>query len=701
MREHQTPRLTHCAHAIFTLVCACGPDAHHDEAHVAWVRLVAEMDSAGALDSMRATPESVVPRMVRSGNRLVVGIDLQRRPGAVRIESPEFCPVVLAFTELAADMTIDRHLTPRLVLRGPDHPRDIGYGQRFAVDAVSNCDAVASSVSWRQLSGPSVADVSTSGSGMHFEARMPGAREAGLDAPSWGVVPVSPRTSGDVVLEAEWRPARGHGAGPPRRQIHLAAASRARGLSNVALDAGILLAGTSWTVAYAPPGAAATMQPVADMSRLVPDVAGDWVVRDAAGRSIAIRAGRYDQTPLDCGSAQCHVAIAEAAASSPMTSALRGLFLPGSGPDATPRDAIACAIACHATGEPDVKDGGFDDVARELNVFAPDLEWAALPRALRRLGGVTCLACHGPGAIPEPATRWAILRADVCATCHDSPPVYGHVSAWRSSRMARADADPRTRATECARCHSTSGFLAGPGADRSAPPEIGPLGIGCAACHAPHDPQGPGEPRADSHGLVRTVPLPSVFEGLAIPAPSRICLPCHAPLSPVPSSASERIPLPSASAAAIWAGRGGLDPETGSSFAGGSIHGGVERGCLGCHAGGALGLERGSDHTFASDPVTCTPCHSAGVADGNAELRREASELLSSLESPSKKPSPPTGDPSHATARTLPNDRRGRAMYDVSLVLEDPAAASHNAPFARALLEAARGVVQAQSDGDR
>jgi hypothetical protein len=536
---------------------------------------------------------------------------------------------------------------------------------------------------------------------MHFEARMPGAHDAGLDAPSWGVVPVSPRTSGDVVLEVEWKPAGGREERPVRRRLHLSAASRARGLSNVAIDAGILLAGAPWVVAHAPPGANAETQPCGDLSRLIPDVPGDWVLRDAAGRSIAIRAGRYDETPLDCGRAQCHAAIAEAAESSPMTSALRRLLPPASDHDSTAREGVACAIACHATGEPDVRDGGFGDVARALGVFAADFEWAALPRALRRLAGVTCLACHGPGAIPAPATRWAILRSDVCATCHDAPPIYGHVAAWRSSRMARADADPRTHAAGCARCHSTPGFVAGAGTDRSAPPEIGPLGIACAACHAPHDPAGPDKPRPASHGLLRNVPLPSILEGLAIPAPSRICLPCHTPRSPLASSALEPIPLPSASAAAVWAGRGGFDPETGAPFEGDSIHGAVDRGCLGCHTGGPRSLERGSGHAFASDPATCTSCHPGRVPGGDADVRREALDLLSLLTSTGKQRSPTTRDPPHVTAQNLVNNRWGRAIYDVSLVLEDPAAASHNAPFARALLAAARRVAESGSGGTR
>jgi hypothetical protein len=444
------------------------------------------------------------------------------------------------------------------------------------------------------------------------------------------------------------------------------------------------------------------------MSRLLPDVSGDWVLRDENGKSLAIRAGRYDETPLDCGRSRCHVAITDSSEASPMTLALqhRMTLAEGIVPDRDPTgaDGVTCALPCHATGESGAHDGGFVDVAREIGVFATDDTWAALPRALRRLGGVTCLACHGPGALPEPGTRWAILRADVCASCHDSPPVYGHVAAWRSSRMARSDGDPRTRAPACARCHTTAGFLARSaetGIDRLPPTDIDAVGITCAACHAPHEKHKGAGARSSGGRLLRTVTLPTSLEGVPIEAQAAVCMPCHAPASePGAPPPDGLLRTPSASAAAIWAGRTGLDPETGTPLASTSVHGGVEHACLGCHAGGPRTLERGSGHAFAVDLTLCGTCHPGGVPASDARLQKEARELRSLLTS-SLTTSSPTSDPPHVTTKQLPADRWGRAVYDVSLVLEDPAAASHNAPFARALLDAARKVAESRPGGAR
>jgi hypothetical protein len=541
---------------------------------------------------------------------------------------------------------------------------------------------------------------------MQFEARMPDTREVDLEAPPWGIVPISPRTSGEVVLEAEWRPARKGEGAPVRRRVVLSAASRSHGLTNVAVDEGVLLAAPSWSVAGAPPGAIAVAKPIGGMSRLVPDVSGDWVLRDENGRSLAIRAGRYDETPLDCGRSRCHVAITDSAESSPMTLALlrrmtsEDIVHDGHFAGA---DAVTCALPCHATGEPGARDGGFVDVARELGIFPSDDAWATLPRALRRLGGVTCLACHGPGAIPEPGARWATLRADVCATCHDAPPVYGHVAAWRTSRMARSDSDPHTRPAECARCHSTAGFVASLSeneTDRLPPADVGPVGVACAACHAPHEEHKGAGARSSALGLLRAVPLPTSLEGVPIEAPSAICMPCHAPaFAARPLDGPLR--LPSASAAAIWAGRAGVDPETGAPLAGTPVHGGVERSCLGCHAGGPRTFERGSGHAFAVDRAVCRACHPGGVPDSDSRLQEEARDLLSRLRGPTKASSPTTNGPPHVMPSSLPADRRGRAIYDLTLVLEDPAAASHNAPFARALLDAARKVAESRPGGIR
>ena len=114
-----------------------------------------------------------------------------------------------------------------------------------------------------------------------------------------------------------------------------------------------------------------------------------------------------------------------------------------------PLTSPECAVACHTTGEPGTNDGGFSHVFESS--VSPRFRTisAELPRALRRLGGVGCLACHGPARVPPDSARWAVLRSDVCATCHDAPPRYGHVAAFATTTWlapiairARASAPP-------------------------------------------------------------------------------------------------------------------------------------------------------------------------------------------------------------------------------------------------------------------
>jgi hypothetical protein len=358
-----------------------------------------------------------------------------------------------------------------------------------------------------------------------------------------------------------------------------------------------------------------------------------------------------------------------------------------------PPEYPACALGCHTAGEPGAKDGGFSHVASEIGLRAADLEafagaWDDLPRALRRLGGVGCLACHGPGAIPEPSARVAILRTDVCAYCHDAPPRYGHVEAWRSSAMARSDRDPHAGIEQaCARCHTTSGFLAQQGARADALAVAGskrrvaePIGITCAACHAVHDPAPAGTPPA----LLRPVRMPTLLADQPVDPRSRVCTPCHTP--GVDETA------PSASAAALIAGRGGINPSTGVPLEGPAPHGRVDGGCVACHRAGPSGLERGAGHAFAADRDACRRCHPNLDDEAPRELRGRAQMLWAKLEprvtTPLRFRRSPDRPPHASPPKLDPKTPLGRAARNVLLVLEDPAAAEHNLPYARKLLDA-------------
>src|SRR5580693_7129369 len=175
------------------------------------------------------------------------------------------------------------------------------------------------------------------------------------------------------------------------------------------------------------------------------------------------------------------------------------------------------------------------------------------------------------------------------------------------------------------------------------------------------------------------------------PRTNRIGMRCHAPTASFASASADGTLSPSASAAALWAGRGGGNPQTGAPLAIPSAHGAIDDGCIGCHSAGPSILERGASHGFTVDVGKCAGCHRDAVPDSAAidrDLHEQAAALLATLAH--LKSSVLHGRPQHAERVMLPNDRVGRAIYDALLVFEDPAAAAHNAPYARALLEAAR-----------
>jgi predicted CXXCH cytochrome family protein len=542
------------------------------------------------------------------------------------------------------ERVVEAHAGAMIAL-GPDL-RQVGFDAPFAVDVRALDDAAAGgTIEWRQRAGPPI-EWHAEDDGWRLVGRTPRLAAARPGALPAGIVPFSPATIGEAELEATWR---SPGKAPARRTIRVAATARATGLPTVGIGHAVVLAGAGWRLAAAPPDARATLAPRGEVTVLVPDATGRWLLVDAAGRELAVRAGRADEVVLDCGRAGCHAEITARAATSPMTSVLaRGLDGALGAYDAS------CAIACHAVGEPGLDDGGFADVATDDGVALPvhgtPGTWDRLPRTLRRLGGVGCAGCHGPAAIAEPPARWGILRADVCAVCHDAPPRYTRVAEWRAGRMARSDASAGTRDAPCARCHTTAGFLASIGArpprDGGIPPaDAGPVGVACAACHAPH-----GE-RAD-RALVRRLASPP-GAGLAAGSPSAVCVPCHdAPASTV----------------AILLG-------------GDAPHRAVPDLCVGCH---------GTDHSFRAVPARCTGCHgTAPVADAAAAVRGRARALADRLGIPVG------GAPPHAAPLPADDTPLGRARRDVRLVLDDPAAGAHNARYATTLLDAAEAALAA------
>ena len=619
----------------------------------------------------RIAEVSVLPKIAEISRKSGAGLlqlELKREAGPVRLELPGACPLLIDTRVLPERVTAPQALQPLFDV-GPAE-RVVGLGQHFELRAKPSCaEAKRARTSFFVVAGAPLDNGAIPADGRSFSATtrttLP-RRETGI------IVPISAHEQRKLRTEVAFRMDFPDGQHVERR-LGVSAVARSSGLPNVGLSHPVLLRGQGFSLLERPLGSQAELRPLGEVSELVPDVSGRYRLRQSRGHAddsdaleLSIQSGRYDQTPLDCGRADCHAEIAKSAQNSPMTHVLAS-DLGGCHSLTDP----ACASACHTTGERGTSDGGFTHVASELALPGLPADYDDLPVALRRLGGVGCMACHGPTKIPERGARSAILSSAVCAVCHDAPPRYGHVAAFASTRMAHSNqAALGQDHGACARCHTSAGAL---GREGSAE------GIACAVCHDVH-PHGKARP-SDSIGLLRDFPTPVTLSNppASFQGPSRVCVSCHAP--------SSNTLRPEASAAAMVAAQGGLEPNTGVPLLSAAPHAANAKGCLSCHDSGPDGLIMGKSHGFRATAASCKACH-ASPKTRDATLAARAQELLRRL------------DPEHAVGnvslpwharyeRLLPTPPQTRALRDVLLVLEDPAADVHNPVYAKALLDAA------------
>lgn len=644
-------------------LAACQLRSDASDLGVAVVWLTAAGLDSESLDALSVTPKSSVRRAVRVpfGIRMELAAEVP-----VDISAPGACPLHLVPARDATEIRLE----PRVRLLGPG--ADVGYDASFEVSLQVRCSSVAAgSVIWESSGSPLFERTILDG-GYRFRARTD-AEPARLGAARPGeLLAISPAERAETRLVARWT---GPDGATAQSSMRITAAPRSRGLPNIAIGERALLGGRGYRVLRRPPLAVADPMPWGKVTSLVPDAEGIWEVAATDGALLRLFASRYDSVPLDCGRADCHAQETHAAAASPMTSTFRRLLAkPGSTAE------LECTFGCHTTGEPGAADGGFSHAFSELGLSHGELpSWDSLPRNLRRTGGVGCLACHGPGQLPQPSARSGILRTEVCAYCHDAPPRYTHVQALRSGAMATSDNSPSTRrSAACARCHTTWGFLDAIKPERMGarmpPDQATGMGITCAACHAVHD------DTAAMPGLLRRVNVAAPYQDLPESAVERsgACLYCHSPTDGVgPSSA------------AIWAGIGALDPESQEPLTGPAPHAAVPGGCVGCHVQAPDAGPRGQSHTFRADSSSCRRCH--GDRSASPGLVARAERLLAQVLT-----GPQSGIPVHAQTRR-PAGPRERALSLVRFVLEDRGAATHNPRYAEALLERAESVLFSES----
>lgn len=657
---------------ISTLLASIGLSCQPASEEAAPLLVIVDHENVDATP-FEIEPETALKSVTTTPTRLVLAVRPEQLSGSLSVRLPNACPVVVKLDRTKPGEARRVQARPYLDL-GPNRP-ELGFDARFEIEAKPGCpEAARGTVSWRQLEGAPLKEVRSERRGFSYSARTQKHQELVPAPPKGRIVPISPASSGHVLLEATLKLPDGSAS---RARISLAAVSRARGLPNVPVNASVLLGGEGWTLLDKPPGASTRLASDDGLTWFRPRVSGRWLLTDGNGHELSVQSALYSAMPLDCARADCHQDRGfgtAGAMGSVMSRALAGHLGPLYDP--------TCALGCHAVGEPGLDDGGFDDVAQQMDfhLSAHTLP-AELPPQLERLSNVGCLACHGPGTIPEPSARWSILSAAVCAYCHDQPPRYDHVQSWKKSGMSRADHDPAARSSpECMKCHTTWGFLTAANTNETSrqPPADVVLGVSCPACHDVH--QSPA-----TAGLVRRRKPPAAASTLPAAAleASGVCLHCHAPSRPGPGADE----FPWASVTAIFAGTGGFD-RSGRSLSGRGPHAALPRGCLTCH---------GDNHDFFVRPNRCGECHEPAMRDGS--LQRHAQALWSRLvQRGAVKPLGAAG--THMELGfSAPTRIEKLAAYNISLVLLDSAADVHNPSYATLLLEEASHMLSKPKTG--
>lgn len=168
----------------------------------------------------------------------------------------------------------------------------------------------------------------------------------------------------------------------------------------------------------------------------------------------------------------------------------------------------ASCIECHTVGydtnSAAANDGGFYDVAKELNWTFPatwsSTNWTGMPSTLQDLGNIQCENCHGPGSEHVrftggyPANTNAIAvsyGAGDCAQCHDDLPTHYYYAEWTNSLHAQMTRTPSASPSRiaCVRCHTGPGFinyLANLGSNVPYTTNYAYEAVTCQACHDPH-----------------------------------------------------------------------------------------------------------------------------------------------------------------------------------------------------------------------
>ena len=318
-------------------------------------------------------------------------------------------------------------------------------------------------------------------------------------------------------------------------------------------------------------------------------------------------------------------------------------------------DNFLC-FACHSVGYGEAS--GFVDLA-----------------TTPQLAGVQCESCHGPGSNhnidPETYHLQRPFDSALCGACHQSchglcgDDHHPQFEQWSESKHSTAlfDLLQQPDAEDaCLECHSTDYRLAPEGEEPTLLEAL--YSVECVACHATH--------HNDHLGQLR---LPKRL----------LCAECHTMLDAVPGSE------PDQPQTEMLHGVGGFDLD-GSRLEGPhTAHWwGIPDECSVCHVlsepYGGPDQPVNSGHTFLANMRACGPCHTEETATLlTAGMAAEMGARLSLIARYYDPEDALYVDPATLTPEELVQYEI--ATFNYHLVLNDRSLGSHNAPYARQLVD--------------
>jgi hypothetical protein len=524
----------------------------------------------------------------------------------------------------------------------------VGFGVKVVLEAKNACGAEwdGAELAWTQVEGPDVraSFSSPSAAKLAFKTRTLAQMKVLPDEQQ--ILAFSPDEAGQYVFRVTGT--RSDGASSSD-YAYVTSTDVTGGMNSVPTGLTYTLAGSKqgpwkWWPTQWPTGWISTLADTATRTPTVTLLPPEELATQAtviledkyhSSSSFSFVVGTWNGVNRDCGRAECHYALQRSWEKTLHASTWRKLL---DGEISSARGEIAgpCA-ACHALGyDLSVDNGGYDDVARDLKAKLPDEAaagtYAGLPKGLKDVSNVYCLACHGPARVDPPmGEQPGRFAVGVCARCHDRSPEQDLVAQWKTSRMsmtARGDLNGPESREECASCHTAQGFYYKNFA-------LGrPLGAGtvvmiccentapitCQTCHSPM--YASNKAQVFRYGNVQTT------SGLSLSGigSGALCSTCHQTEHNVSSAKAlaERL-APHSPQAELSYGRAGFTLEASTAFptlSGVACSKSAGEGCVTCHMDkgpdhGSTGYRKVGAHTFrmtSSEGVEnlrpCQACHS-------------------------------------------------------------------------------------------